>query len=666
MSITQANRFAAIKSSLPGDALLLRSCEISEQLGRPFRLEMELVSEDRELEFAQLLGQDITLELRDAAGAAVRYFNGIVSRFTQSGEATTDYVIYRATVVPKLWLLTRQADCRIFIAKSIPDILKLVLGAEMRGGTVQYQLKRTYPTLDFCVQYRETHFNFISRLMEAEGIYYFFKHSDGEHVMVVTDDINAHQAYPNYSDIRYHPAHGKEAFAEAVREFSWALEVQTGKYAVTDFDFEEPQKNLLAKTQVEFDADLAMFDYPGTHMKPALGADYARIRLEELQTQRVVAHGHGDALGICTGCKFNLTEHKYWGDASEWLVVGAEYHIQNHGILNEDSGSDAFSCSFTSIFSDGPYRPPRITPKPVIQGPQTAIVVGPPGSEIHTDKYGRVKVHFHWERGQHAIDASSFWIRVAQVWAGAKWGGIHIPRVGQEVIVEFLEGDPDRPIITGRVYNHDAMPPYDLPGNMTQSGIKSRSSKHGSPENFNEFMFEDLKGHEKIRIHAEKDQIIHVKHDCRETIGHCRHLSVNVDQIESVGQDRKETIKRDHFEEINRDHNIKITGTDTVDVTGDVTEKYKANHSEEVTSDYSLKAQNITLDGQQTITLKVGGTSITLDASGITLKTEGMVQVQGSGPVSIKSDAQVEVNAVQTSVQGSAMVTIKGGMVMIN
>jgi type VI secretion system secreted protein VgrG len=666
MSVTQAHRFAAIKSPLGEDVLLLRTGRVFEQLGRPFQIDLELFSEERELEFAQLLGQDLTIELRSNDGSPIRYFNGIVSRFTQSGEATSEYVIYNATVVPKLWLLTRQADCRIFYAKSIPQILKKIFDDEMRGATVKYALKRTYPALDFCVQYRETTFNFVSRLMEQEGIYYFFDHADGEHTMIVTDDIETHQTYPDYEKIRYHPDADPGAFSEAVREFSWALEVQTGFYSLNEFDFQTPKKKLLAQSQVEFDADLRVFDYPGDYVQPAdkpgdrdkdqkLGDDYAKVRLEELQSQRLMVTGRSDAVGLCTGFKFTLTEHKYWGE-SDWLVTGAEYQIRNNGYFGgEQVEGDSFGCHFTAIFAEGPFRPARLTPKPVIQGPQTALVVGPPGAEIHTDKYGRVRVHFHWEHGEHALEQSSFWVRVAQIWAGTKWGAIHIPRVGQEVIVEFLEGDPDRPIITGRVYNGDAMPPHDLPAKATISCIKSNTSKGGG--GFNEIRFEDEKGHEQIFIHGQKRMDVRVRGSVFETNYGNREVRVGWESDGESGGQYNVLVKEDHNQHIKGSLYEMIEKDLNQCVKGAVVEDYQDNHTTMVKNNITINAKKLVVEMSDTVSHKAG-TFIAEGTQAMHLKATS-VNIEATQGISLK----VGGNFVSITPTG---VSIMGTMVMIN
>jgi type VI secretion system secreted protein VgrG len=355
-----------------------------------------------------------------------------------------------------------------------------------------------------------------------------------------------------------------------------------------------------------------------------------------------------------------------------------------------------FSCTFNAMDAGQPFRPSRITPMPTIAGPQVAVVVGPSGEEIHTDEYGRVKVQFPWDRQGMKDDNSSCWIRVSQNWAGKNWGAMIIPRITQEVIVEFLEGDPDRPIITGRVYNADNMPPYDLPDNKTMSTMKSNSSKEG--QGFNEIRFEDKKGEEQIFVHAEKNQDVRVKNDSFEWIGNNRHLVVKKDQIEHVENNRNEKVDADHKEEIGKDRNLKVKGKEAKAVDGslsltvgdDVIEVFKKNHSEETTKDYYLKADNIVIEGMTNVTVKVGdsfiaiesggikiGTSgdIALEASGnieqtamgdVSLKATGNASVKGTGGLALESTAQAELKAPKTAVKGDGMLELTGGLVKIN
>jgi len=650
MAITQENRELEIATPLGKDVLLLTSMSGTEQLGRPFEYQLELASEDHQIKYADIVGQNVTIRL-NLSGDKTRYFNGFVSRFTQTlpvGRLAS----YRATVVPWLWFLTRTADCRIFQEMTVPDIIEKVF--RDHGFTdFERSLSGSYRTWTYCVQYRETDFNFVSRLMEQEGIYYFFKHENGKHLLVLADSASAHEPYPELEELEYHPADKGTKTEECVSDWVVGTHLQPGSYALNDFDFENTKKDLQARAKVDREhaaAKFEIYDYPGEYVESNDGQEYAKKRIEELQAQYEVVLANSDARGVCTGYTFTLANHPREDQNRQYLITSANFNIKAGEFYSggQTDGEGFYSCSFTAIDATQPFRSPRITPKPSIPGPQTAMVVGPSGEEIYTDEYGQVKVKFHWDRYSKADENSSCWIRVAQVWAGKNWGAMYIPRIGQEVIIEFLEGDPDQPIITGRVYNDQAKPPYVPKTNPTISTLKSNSSKGGG--GFNEIRFEDKKGDEQIFIHAEKNLDVRVKNDCREYVGNDRHLVVKNDKFEHVESNRNEIVDVDHKEEIGKDRHLKVKGKEAKEITknmsltvkGDVIEVFKANHSEQTTKDYYLKAQNVVIEGLQNITLSVGGSYIAIEPAGI------------------------EISGPKISVKGSAMTEITGGVVKIN
>jgi type VI secretion system secreted protein VgrG len=671
---TQASREIAIDTPLGEDVLLLRNASISEQMGRLFQIEADLISETPDINFDDIIGKNVTLRL-NLVGNKERYFNGFVSRFVQA-ENQGNYPHYRAIIVPWLWFLTRTADCRIFQNMTVPDIIQKVFSDHGFSEFFKPGVSGTYRTWDYCVQYRETDFNFVSRLMEQEGIYYFFEHENGKHTLVTADSASAHSEFPDYDTIPFKPKGTAGSSKGDVNLWSVEKEVQTGVYALNAFDFEKPRKDLRTNSNISRThaaSEFEMYDYAGDFVEHADGETYAKIRIEEAQVQHEVVQGEGIARGLCSGSHFTLEEHARDDQNRKYLITAASYYLDGGDFEAVESGkSDFFSCRFTAIPDGQPFRPARITPKPLIQGPQTAIVVGKSGEEIWTDKYGRVKVQFHWDRYGKADENSSCWVRVSHAWAGKKWGAFNVPRIGQEVIIEFLEGDPDHPIITGRVYNGEAMPPYDLPGKATVSTIKSNSSKGGG--GFNEIRFEDNKGSENIFVHAEKDQDVRVKNDAKEWIGNDRHLYVKNNQTEHVVVDRNELVDNDHKEKIGNDRSLKVVGKEakevganlSLTVKGDVIEVFKGNHSEDTTSDYYLKADNIVIEGKTNVTVKVGESYIAIESGGIKIGTTGTLELESTGALSAKSSAQSELSAPQTSVSGDSMVTIKGGQVMIN
>jgi type VI secretion system secreted protein VgrG len=495
-----------------------------EELSRLSEFELELLGdpEHGDIDIDKILGQNVTVRLALADDSS-RFFNGFVTRFAQTGRHGR-YNRFVALVQPWTWFLTRTADCRIFQDMTVPDIVKAVF--QDHGVTdFKFDLTAQYRKWTYCVQYRETDFNFISRLLEHEGIFYYFRHTDGHHTMMLTDSNDMLAATAGYEDVKFFmPEQVVRPEIEYIRRWDFAREVQAGTFVHTDYDLTRPKVDL--RTQKALPrryrpSTLEIYDYPGYYHQRADGEHYATVRIEELGTQFEMAHADTNARGIEVGATFTLDQHPRADQNREHAIVAATYELQfsDYEAMPSDEGPPSYHCTFVAMSTDQQFRPRRITPKPFVQGPQTAMVVGPSGDEIYVDEYGRVKVKFHWDRESREDENSSCWIRVAHAWAGKGWGAIHTPRIGQEVIVDFLEGDPDQPIITGRVYNAENMPPYTLPAHATHSGFKSRSSKGGNPNNFNEIRMEDTKGSELLYVQAEKDWRIHVKNNETENVG---------------------------------------------------------------------------------------------------------------------------------------------------
>lgn len=725
-TFTQANRLIAVTTPLGEDALLLKGFQMRDELGRPFACEMELRSTNHEIKFDEIIGKNVTIRVQQTNGQT-RYINGFVSRFVQEGAVSEGRINrYRATVVPWLWFLTRTADCRIFQNITVPDVLRKIFNI-FGFSDVDFQLTATYDTREYVVQYRETAFNFISRLMEEEGIFYYFKHENGKHTLVVADSPATHEAVEGYADVEYSQQEAQGATPKE-RVWEWRIEqsIQPGNYALRDFDFKAPDKLLDAEkatsAQKHEQRTFEIYDYPGFYENKSEGDRYASVRIEELDAAHEICHAVGDVRGLVVGAKFTLKGHGRGDQERAYVVTSAVYHGQTDEIGGRSkSGDDSeqmYTVSFTAIPAAVPFRTQRTTAKPCISGPQTAIVAGPDGEEIFTDEYGRVKVRFHWDRlpedDKIKPDATSCWIRVSQVWAGKKWGAMYIPRVGQEVVVEFLEGDPDRPLVTGRVYNAQCAVPYKLPDNKTISTIKSSTSKGGA--GFNELRFEDKKGEEQIFIHAQKQMDTRVKQDSYETIGQDRHLVVDRDQIEHVKNNRSETVDNDHKELVKNDRNLKVNGKEakevgkslSLKVEGDVSEDFSANQSTIVKANHYLKAKNIVIEAEENITIKVTDNSfIAIDKDSITIKTKAFdltatqdgIDIKATKDITVKSDtggisakavknvaleatqnltakgtagitlespATAALKGTNTDVNGSAKLGLKGGVVMIN
>ncbi|PZW50224.1 type VI secretion system tip protein TssI/VgrG [Pseudomonas sp. URMO17WK12:I2] len=545
MAITQAARMAVITSPLGGDTLVLERLEGRDELGRPFSHELALISVDDGLSLDALLGKPMGLAVQLADGSD-RYFHGIVARCSQTAHRG-QFASYQVTLRPWLWLLSRTSDCRIFQNKTVPDIVKQVF-RDLGFSDFEDALTRSYREWDYCVQYRETSLDFVSRLLEQEGIYYYFRHEKSRHVLVLCDAYGAHHTAPGYASVPFYPLDDQMRERDHIHDWRMAREVQPGSLELNDYDFQRPSARLEVRSSIarpHSNADYPLYDYPGEYVQSKDGEQYARNRIEAIHTQHERVQLKSNARGLGAGNLFSMSGYPRVDQNREYLIVAADYLItQERYESGGDSVAFQFGSTLTCIDASQVFRPLPLTVQPIVQGPQTAMVVGPKGEEIWTDQFGRVKVHFYWDRHDQSNENSSCWIRVSQNWAGKNWGAIQIPRIGQEVIVSFLEGDPDRPIITGRVYNAEQTVPYDLPANATQSGVKSRSSKGGTPANFNEIRMEDKKGEEQLFIHAEKNQDIEVENDETHWVGHDRSKTIDNDETVKVKRDRTETVDR--------------------------------------------------------------------------------------------------------------------------
>jgi type VI secretion system secreted protein VgrG len=645
MTQIQGARPAEIITPLGDDVLLFNRMTATEQLGRLFEFELDLLSKDPDIKFEDILGQNVTVRLT-LPDDKERYFNGYVSRFSQEG-TLENFNAYHATVHPWLWFLTRTADCRIFQQQTVPDIIKTVF-RDHGFSDFEESLSGSYRTWEYCVQYRETDFNFVSRLMEQEGIYYYFKHEKTKHIMVLSDSVSSHEPYPGYEKLPYYPP--DEHFRrerDHIYEWTMVQGIQPGVYALNDFDFERPKANIQVKSSIQRDhahASMEIYDYPGEYLDTGDGETYTRARIEAHHVQHEQVQAKGNARGLAAGSLFELTDYPRKDQNREYLVLAATHQVESDTYA-ADGATDSeqvYTCSFSALNSKRPFRSSRTTPKPIVQGPQTAVVVGPAGDEIYTDKYGRVKVSFHWDRRSKSNETSSCWVRVAQVWAGKQWGGIHIPRIGQEVIIEFLEGDPDHPIITGRVYNNDNMPPYDLPANATQSGIKSRSSKSGTADNFNEIRFEDMKGEEEIYLHGEKNWTINIENDKNQTIDHDETLTVKNDRTKSVEKNQSESIGEDKTIEVGKNHSESIG--ESLKLTIGKTSETEVSDAMTVTVGKTLTIQ--ATDMIEIISSK--GISFSSGSAGVTMDEKGDIKMTGTNINVVGSDSVILVGPSNT------------------
>ena len=661
-------------STALGDDLLFHSMVAREELGRLSEFEIDLLSPNGSIAFKDILGTHVTVKV-ELANEADRYFDGYVTRFAQTGMRGR-YHLYHASVRPWLWFLTRTSDCKIFQKMKVPEILQKVFD-DHSIADFELKLSGSYRQWDYCVQYRETDFNFVSRLMEQEGIYYYFMHSEGRHTMVLTDSLSGHEPFPEFESLPFVPHERVRPEQEAITQWTIANEVQAGKYVIDDYNFKEPPVPRLATKELTRDNALAnyeLYDHPGEYEKKEEGEHYVAARLHEVQTLYEVGEASTNCRALATGYLVTMKGHPREDQDRQYLVVGATHNLRYSEYESMESGGSDYGCTFTAMVAgDNPFRPRRLTPKPVVQGPQTAVVVGPSGDEIHTDEYGRIKVQFHWDRVGEKNENSSCWMRVAQVWAGNNWGATYIPRIGQEVVVSFLEGDPDEPLVTGSVYNAMQRPPYLGEGldekhknDPEVSGIKSNSTPGG--DGYNELRFTDTKDKEQIFVHGQRNYDLRVENDMMDHVRGNRHSVIGKDREGDHGGDHLIYLEQDRHMEVKRNEVIKVGGNREELVAGDYDNIVQGTHKEKIGSDQHLIVtgkKNEKVGGD--MSLNVGtklqekvGTNAALDA--------GMeIHLKAGMKVIIEAGMQISLKGAGGFVDiGPSGVTIQGTMVLIN
>ncbi|WP_144633489.1 type VI secretion system Vgr family protein [Bordetella genomosp. 13] len=555
MDVPDTIQYRAIVAHTPLEGqLAFRSMTGSEGLSRLFEFDVELIADNYNLDLDALLGKPLTLEMETQAGS--RFLDGHVTRCEMIGResGTSRHYIYRATVRPWLWYLTQTSDSKIFQKKTIPDVINEVLAEH--GFAFESKLTGSYRTWEYCVQYQETDFAFISRLMEHEGIYYYFKHDKGQHTLVMIDDVGSHDQQAGYEDIPYYgPDRLVTPQDEYISMWEVAAAITPDSYATVDYDPIKPGASLDAVSRQpggSQSGNLEMYEWQGGFQEPDQAEQYSKIRLQELQTHRKQGRGMGSARKIAPGYLFTLKNHPRAAENREYLVVSANYRM-NSGGHSTGSGSEFFwETSFVVLPTSQQYRAPRTSPVPHTHGPQTAKVVGPAGEEIWTDEYGRIKVQFHWDRYGQKNENSSCWVRVSSPWAGGGFGGLQLPRINDEVVVDFIGGCPDRPLILGRVYNGNNMPPVDLPASATQSGFRSQSV-HGDPSMSNRMIFDDKLGLELFHTRAQRNMLNDVVNDHDHHVGNNHCQNVGVDHTHTVGKNHTQTIGCNHTIEVGED-----------------------------------------------------------------------------------------------------------------
>ena len=653
--LMQDSRVASLKTPLGPNKLALTRFEAYEGLSELFEFRVDVLSHDPAVDFNKLLGRSCSVTAVTHQDPK-RYFDGILVE-AQSVGTVNDLYAYRLILRPSLWLLSRTTNCRIWHDKSALDIIEEVL--QQRGVHMRRATTRTTRQREYCVQYRETDLDFLSRLMEEEGIYYFFEHAEDLHTMVLADSPSSHKAIPGHEKLRFSSASvAGHVHEEALLDWIAERRLRSGKFELRDYNFKTPGNKLVgpASAPGQYEkGNLEVYDYPGRYDQESEGKTYAEIRRDAEQAVDQRRYASGEAPSLFPGGLVTVHEHPTASENQRYLVVRATHQFSTQmyrsGSMSLDMG-ERYSGSFEFLPATQTFRAPLVTPKPRVYGPQTARVVQRPngsGEEIDVDDHGRIRVRFHWDRD----DKRSCWVRVAQMWAGNKWGGQFIPRVDMEVVVEFLEGDPDRPLVVGCVYNADNKYPWTLPDNKTQSGIKSDSSK--GHNGYNQLRFEDKKGSEQIEVHAEKDLDSTILHAETRKIGErfvegpgspARKttivlgddvfaiqagnrdgtislndtLTVGVNQSISVGASQTTSIGASQSTTIGASETTMIGLSSSLSVGASLTETVGMSKTVSVGASDSVTAGvAIMITAGVSITLVAGGSAITLSPAGITL-----------------------------------------------
>lgn len=634
MAYTQKERMCRVTSPLGDDVLLVERMHAREAVSSLFALELELLSETDDIGFDQIVGKSVTISVELKNGKQ-RHFNGIVSRFSAGGSQGR-FSAYRAEVVPSLWLLTRRIGCRIFQHLSVPDIAKKLFG-ELGVSDVKLELQKSYAEREYCVQYRESDFNFVSRLFEDVGISYYFEHDAKAHTLVLFDSPDANPPCPGQETAIYASASG-EGVAGDVSEWAMEQELRPGKFSHTDYNFEQPSLSLHTTTPTSLSIGgndrFEIYEHSGDFMEPAHGESRVKIRMEAEESASLEARGMSRCAAFTPGYRFDMRGHHRKDTNKAYVITQVQHTVTDSiGLGQEASYENAFVCRPHSI----PIRPLRTTPKPLVYGVQTATVVGAAGKEIDVDAHARVVVQFHWDREGKRDENSSCRVRVAQNSAGKGWGLIAHPRIGQEVVIEFIDGNPDRPIVVGMVYNGEQTPPYGLPANSTQTGLKSRSSPGGG--GFNEIRLEDKAGSEHMYVQAQKDRTTLTKNDDSQEVGHDRMRKVVNDESVSVGANQKIDVVADRTRTVGANESVTVTGNRTKSITGDEGVTISGGYTQSVTG-----SRTRSVNGAETVTVALARTH--------TVGINEAISVGAAQEVTVGAARALTVGGAQTTTIG--------------
>ena len=631
----------------------------TEGISQLFLYNLELACSSNELDFSQVVGRPGVLALTRSNRS--RHVHGIVSQFEQRDQGQ-HYTGYQATLVPRARRLVFRQDCRYFQDVSSRDIVSQLLEDASITNRITCQGGQDPPRREYCAQYRESDWNFISRLLEDDGFCYFFEHTEDDHTLIVANDPQVHEAISGESTINFRAPTQSAASHEHIYDFAYGQQMVSGGVALQDYNFQMPTMDFGSARQGEDDSELEVYDYPGVYQSPELGREASRIRLEQIEATRRGGTGQSDCVRLVPGYTFTLSGHSRSDfNDQDYLVTQLQHQATTQGDLDEGRISDRclYSNSFRFLRSETPFRPLRESARPRVLGSQTAVVVGPAGEEVYTNEHGQVRVQFHWDREGQNDEQSTCWVRVSQFWAGRGYGAMFIPRIGHEVIVDFLEGDPDRPIITGSVYHAQNVPPLNLPGEATRSTIKSSSSPGG--DGHNELRFEDKAGSEELYTHAQKDQIEVVKNNMTTTVGSNRSLSVGGAQSVTVGGDRTLKVKKNEKITVTEDRKLTVKQNQTVQIKGNQDVTITKNYNETVTQKKSSHIRgNYELKCFSSINTKVSDTyELTCGPTSAKFEKNGKVTIEGSTSLELKvGGSYIRI--------APAMIDIKSTLVKIN
>ncbi|HEV3040172.1 MAG TPA: type VI secretion system tip protein TssI/VgrG [Candidatus Angelobacter sp.] len=663
-TFVQGTRAFTLTTPLGADKFILKSFQGEERISSLFHYHLELLSQDDSIDFTQIVGKNITITIELPGASDKQYVNGVVGRFSQAGKSSR-FTTYFAEVYPWFWLLTMNASHQIFQNKSAVDIIKQVF-SDLGFTDFKDSTTKTYSTREFCVQYGETAFDFVSRLMESEGICYFFDHSSSTHTMVLADDSSAWLTLPGLTTVQASASGRSWETADAVLECQVEQQVVVGQFKSDDYNFTTPSTDLLA-TASGSDTSRSIYAFPGEYLTASDGETVTSLRLDALQAPGKILKGSSMCRAFHAGAKFTLANH-YRSDTNTDYVLSSITH---------QGDQEQYSNAFEAFPVATVFHPLQVTPKPKIVGSQTALVVGKSGEEIWTDQYGRIKCKFYWDQSSASDETSSCWIRVAQGWAGKAWGSIFVPRIGQEVVVSFLEGNPDRPLVTGCVFNATQTVPYTLPDEQTKSTVKTNSSKGGS--GFNELRFEDKAGSEEIFIQAQKDMNVTILNDLTTTVTNNRTTTVSKKDDSLIVDQGNRSIKVNTG---NETHEVK--GTRDLTITGNETHTNKADFTQNVSGNFTLKVSgNLSIDVSGSITIKSGtsfdiqaGTALSNKAgtalsnkAGTSLANEAGTSLSNKAGTSMSNEANISITSKANAshdVESSGILTLKGSLVKIN